>query len=533
MTQRKTQTAQYWQEQLTINNRDTEAIYQQILDHGSPVNLDDIALTLVRRHCNEEELAARSELQVGKLYQPKESYQVNEKVVFPTLDFAIGTVVSTRAGHHPEYGSFTVIKVEFDKRNGVAREFVAQFDYSHPLNIGEEQSLANIQGLTSPEEIYQMYHEAICQRIKDALASSNDFINFHDHYFLRDLLPEFHEGLFNIADAAIDINNAPLDIDSLIDQMGLVESNQEITDITRFSVSYRLANDERFIDVGPTGQVLWYLERIAPPEAHYPPRRLQAVKQDYDSTVFDPNLLEIVAEIDDELTRPEDIDPVPPDTKKITLTLNYPHWRVGTLPLTPKTRPFFPTSSYNPVVFQFVDGRTGQTFPGWAVLKHNYVFGLGDWYKKNKLPVGAYITLKRTDDPMQVIVDYQSTRTQRDWVRMATYSNYKLSFQMSPAALSCKYDELMVIGVANPASMDAAWVNAEEKGTQIFDLLCDIFPELSKLNPQSTVQAKTLYSAVNVVRRAAPGVIFQELISHACFSPMNHGYWIYDPSLRD
>jgi hypothetical protein len=158
---------------------------------------------------------------------------------------------------------------------------------------------------------------------------------------------------------------------------------------------------------------------------------------------------------------------------------------------------------------------------------------LGDWYKRNKLPVGAYIIIKRTQDPMKIMIDYQSTRAQRDWVRMATYTNYRLSFQMSPAAIGCKYDELMIIGETSSSNIDAAWVNAEERNLQVYDILTDIFPELSKLNPQSTVHAKTLYSAVNVIRRVAPGVVFEELVTHRCFIPMNHGYWIYDPSLRD
>jgi len=203
------------------------------------------------------------------------------------------------------------------------------------------------------------------------------------------------------------------------------------------------------------------------------------------------------------------------------------------LPLTPKTQSFFPTSHYNPVLFEFIDGRTGDTIPGWVVLEHGYVFGLEKWYQKNKLPVGAYINLKRTENPMRLIIDFQATRTQRDWVRMANVVGNKLTFQMNPAAIGCQYDDLMVIGEADTSKIDAFYVKAEEQDTTIYCILCNMFPELSKLNPQSTVHVKTLYSAVNVIRRAAPGVVFQELITRQCFIPVNHGYWTYDPSLRD
>jgi hypothetical protein len=531
LAQRKTQTAAYWQEQFIVDDPDIEFIYNQILEANRPFNLHEISIGLVKRHCDAEELAARSELQRGKLYQPRETFSDGEKVVFPNMEFALATVKHSRQGYHPEYGKFTVIGVVFEKENSI-REFVADFDHPHPLNMGEEQSLANLQGLMSPEELHQTYGDSIDPKVKTILDTHSDFVEFHDQYFLHDLLTDFHEGLFNIADAAIDINRGPLGIDALIQQMGLAEG-EEISDVLRFSVSYRLGNDERFDDVGPSGQVLWYLERLEPPEAHHPPRRLQANSQTYDSRAFDKDLRAILAEIDDETTNPSDIPATDPQAESVTIVLNYPHWRVGALPLTPKTQPLFPISYYNPVLFEFIDGRTGNTFPGWVVLSHKYVFGLDNWYRKNKLPVGAYINIKRTDDPTRVIIDYPAMRTQRDWVRIASVVNNKLVFQMNTQAIGCKYDELMIIGDPNPAEIDRLWLNAEEKNLSLYDILCHIFPELSKLNPQSTVHIKTLYSAANVIRRFAPGLIFQELSRHACFIPMKHGYWTYDPTLRD
>ncbi len=530
LNQRKTQTAEYWQKQFQVTSQDIEAIYQQIIEQNQAVKLEDIAVALVQRHCDAEELASRSELQEGKLYEPKGSFAVDETLIFPALEYAVGKVTASRPGRHPDFGSFNVITVDFG--SGDNREFAANFTHDHPLNAGS-QILASVEGLKSPEELYSAYREVISKKIKSSLSRNDDLVEFHDTYFLRAGLNEFHEGLFNIADAAIDINQGPLAIDDLIEQMGMFSNADEITDVARFTVNYHLANDERFIDVGPSGQVAWYLERIEPPEVTHPPRRLQVSQNDYDPAAFDEDLYTLLPEIDDEATRPEDAAPADPTAKKTTLVLNYPHWRVGTLPITPKTRSFFPTSNYNPVLFEFIDGRTGDTFPGWTVSEHNYVFGLEEWYQKNKLPVGAYIILKRTNSPMQIVVDFEATRTQRDWVRMAKVVNHKLTFQMNPSPIGCKYDDLMIIGDATPEDTDKLWVTAEERHRSLFQLLCDIFPELSKLNPQSTVHAKTLYSAVNVVKRVSPGVIFQELASHRCFIPMNHGYWTYDPTLRD
>jgi len=531
LTQRKTQTAVYWQNQFKVSQADLEFIYNQILETNSLFSVDELAVALVKRHCDAEELEARSELQRGKLYQAQDSYDIGDKVVFAKLDFRLGTVEATRPGYHPQYGEFKVLQVSLEN-GGETREFVADFGHPEALNIGDAQSLANLQGLLSPEELYGSYRDSIQAKLKEALDSNSDFVEFHDQYFLQDLLVDFHEGLFNIADAAIDINNKPLSVDALIEQMGLVEG-EEITDLLRFSVSYRLAEDERFDDVGPTGEILWYLERLEPPETHHRPRRLQAVVQAYDSSEFDEELWAILSEIDDELSNPEDISPVESDTKSVTVVLNYPHWRVGTLPLTPKTLSFFPTSQYNPVLFEFVDGRTGDSFPGWSVLNGNYVFGLDKWYQRNKLPVGAYLKIKRSDDPRSIIIDYSATRMQRDWVRQAGVVSRQLTFRMNIQPISCKYDELMIISDPEPEKVDKLWIEAEEKNLSLYHILCQVFPELSKLNPQSTVHVKTLYSAVNVIRRFPPGVIFQELSRYACFVPMNHGYYTFDPSLQD
>lgn len=530
MTQRKTQTAAYWQKQFTVGKKDIEFLLNHILESTRLFTLDELATVLVKQHCEAEEAATRKELQRGELYQPKNSYQAGDQLVFPTLEFALGTVISTRAGYHPDYETFSVLTVEIENEKD-PREFVAEFRQPEVLNIGDESSLAGMQGLLTPADLFKANRSAIRNKMQAALDNHDQFVNFYEQYFLKDLLTEFHEGLFNIVDAAIDINQTPLGVDQLISEMGL-NDDQEITDVLRFSVNYRLAEDSRFHDVGPKGQVRWYLERLEPPEVHQLPVRLQPTNgQTYNSENFDDEILELITDIDDETSNPEDISPSDPDVSQVTLTLIYPHWRTGSLPLTPKTEPFFPVSYHNPVMFYFVDGRTGDTFPGWTVFNHSYIFGLKEWYQKNNLPVGAYITLKRTDDPMNIVIDYKVTRNQRDWIREVQALGQRLTFQMNPQPINCKYDDLMIISDPFPETIDKLWSEAETKNLSLYHILGSIFPELSKLNPQSTVHFKTLYSAVNILRRFSPGLVYAELNKHECFIPMNHGYWTFDPSL--
>jgi hypothetical protein len=61
-------------------------------------------------------------------------------------------------------------------------------------------------------------------------------------------------------------------------------------------------------------------------------------------------------------------------------------------------------------------------------------------------------------------------------------------------------------------------------------LIANVFRELAKLNPQSTVHAKTLYAAANVARRSPPGPIFAELVSRPYYSHVGDAYWRFDQS---
>jgi len=67
-----------------------------------------------------------------------------------------------------------------------------------------------------------------------------------------------------------------------------------------------------------------------------------------------------------------------------------------------------------------------------------------------------------------------------------------------------------------------------DDGKPLSTLLRRVCLELIKINPQGNVHAKTLYSAINVIRRCPPAPIFDELVNQASFVPMGHGYWIYD-----
>lgn len=529
LVQRKTQTSTYWQEQFSVNADDIEHLYSLLLERNQPQSTDSLALTVVQRHCQLEEMAIRAELQRGTLYQPRDSYQVGDQLVFPRFDYAAATVTGQRPGHNPQYGDFSVLQVEFEANGGVS-EFVAEFAHPHPLNLEAGQSLAEAEGLASPQELYELYTTHIHSKLLAALKSNEEFINFRGLWSLKGLLVPIHDGHLNIAEAVIDIGDKPLPVEAFLGDLDLPADIPTETQV--LSMNFALDADERFENVGPKGEVLWYLRRLEPPKVTQVPLHLQSAGLPFDLEPFDNELRRLVGELDDEMTDPVHMRPPLSDAESAVVTLNYPHRRAGTLPIIPKTDPFFPEADDHHVRITFVDKRSGDQMPGWVVSEGKYVFGLGQWYAQNQLPAGAYISLYATDDPLTTMVDYQPVRLKREWIRVAIYKSGKLNFQLLKQPITCEYDDLMVIGVNDPDAIDTYWSSAEQQAKPLSNLLRQIFPELAKLNPQGAVHAKTLYSAVNVVRRCPPGPIFHELSTKASFIPMGHGYWTYDASIE-
>lgn len=523
MIVRETQTAAYWQE-FAVDDRDLDYLYGLFLEDERPRTSDDLTLALIRRRCEDEEALIKRELARGTLFQPKKSYEMGEQVVFPVLGYALASVVGVRPGRNPKYSDFEVIQVRFEGEEGT-REFASKLDYHHRLNREEGELLEAEEELTSPLELYDQYGLDVRRKLLERLRLGDDFMSFGGEWFLKGLLAEIHEGLLNIAEAMLDVNGASLPAQELLQELDLPTEISPTAQV--FSLNYALTQDRRFDDVGNADQTLWFLRRLEPPEIMHLPPRLSYSPVLYDRADLGDELLRWEVEIDDELT-----ELAAPDTEEeissVTIVLNYPHRRVGSIPLTSKTESLFPRGDTERMMITLIDGRTGKRMPGWVIRQHKYVYGLKEWYDKNGLPVGAYIKLERTDDPLVIAVDYFPQRKKREWIRVATVAGGRLTFAMQMRSIGCEYDELMVMGENDPAEIDSLWMRAEEDGKPISELMRQIFPELAKLNPQGTVHAKTLYSAINMERRCSPGPILAGLANTASFMAVGDGYWIYD-----
>lgn len=520
MTVRASHTPEFWGSAFRFTDDDREYLLNLFMEDEQPRWLPDLAQALIQYRLQREEAALRKMQQAqGTLYQPKRSFQVGEQVIFPMFEFAAGQVIMVRDGHNPEFGSFKVIQV--DMNGSGTREFAAELNTDHRLNA-DESILSPSDTLLSAAELYARYGATLEKHLGTELEASPDFVRMAAHWFPRALIADVNTGHLNLAEAILDVNNGgPLPTAALLHDVGLpTEIN---LNLQTFSLNYALYHDERFDEVGPAGEVLWFLRRLEPPSVLAVPQRLAYAAQAFDRTRIPSDLIKVERSIDDELSD----EAVPAnDDDEITFTLTFPHRVSGTLPLTPRIAKLFPTGRTHRIRFMFEDARTGSQWLGWVVREHTYAYGLEEWYTANDVPAGAYITLRRGTEPGTVIVDLQGQRQRREWVRVAAIKDSQLAFEMLRRPIPSNYDEQMIIVAEDLIGADKLFAQIQERATPLEELIEKMLPNLAKLSPQGNVHAKTLYAAINVIKRTPPGPLFAALAHQSVFRSVGDGYWI-------
>jgi hypothetical protein len=519
LIERKTQSPQYWASGFSIQPEDLQYLSTLLIEDELPLSAEDLGRALVLHRVRAEEAIVEQVVSQGRLYQPKESYEVGETLVFPALGYGVGEVVKVRAGRNPEHGKFRVVKVDLegDKK----REFASELETDHVLNREGYAPVAD-ESLLSPEELADTYGEHVGGVLEKRLEEEPDFVRLAGSWFRRDLLVEVNAGHLNLAEAVLDVAaGGPL---PTADLLGDLELPEEITSQLRvFSLNYALQEDDRFDEVGPAGEVMWFLRRLQPEGVQSVPAHLTYEPEPYDAEVLTSEMIALEEELDDEWS---ERDVVREPAEQALTVLGYSHWRCGTLPLSRKLAGVFPTGRTHRIRFTFVDKETGAEFPGWVVREGRYVSGLGEWYEEKEIPVGAYLELRRGDKPGNVIVGPTAIRPRREWIRVALPVDRRLTFEMRKQLVPCDYDELRVLAVEDLEAMDDVWDRIVDGGLSVGALVGEIFPELAKLSPQGTVHAATLYTAVNAVKRLPPGPMLAVLAESGVYSPVGHNYWV-------
>lgn len=502
MIQRKTQTPEYWQS-FALSPADVEFLRTLLLDSERPLSTRELAQALVAERIRREESELRAEMSRGTIYQPKKHFTLRDKILFPQLDYRLGEVVDVRPGQNPEYGDFEVITVEFGGGRR-QRSFAASLGAPHKLNADLPDVLQS--GPTvDPQAVLRDEAHDLPEKLAAALRNDDMFAVFEDCWLPRDLLVDIHVGHLNIAEAVIEMNQTALDTATLLKEMDLPKEISEET--SAFSLQAALAADERFDQVGAGDERRWFLRRLEPLEALTIPELLRYAPVEYDAEDLTPDLEQLAFQLDDEWSDTIQAGEERKAAQTATILLTYPHAASGTLPLNRRTRPLLPTGHGERTMVMLVDGRWGNRFPAWVNHAGRYLAGLQAWMEKHKLPAGAQITLERRPDG-DIVVDFKPKRMRREWMRWAQVGEEGVfDIQLRKQEIACEYDELMVIGAEK--NEDLMQHRAHFASTPMRDVVFEIFSDLAGLS--GSVNAKTIYSAVNVVRRVTPEPVFAAL----------------------
>jgi hypothetical protein len=497
--------SEYWNE-LQINRQDVEYLHTYLFEQETPLTTRELVAVFVNERIRVERLAEQKRRQAGgKTYFPKDSYQTGDDIVLPALNWKHGKVTATRAGQNLEIGAFDVLTVQFD--DGAERLFASNLAL-HALN--EKPASVEEAGVEA-DAILSEHGSALEKKIEAQFKSNDELVRIAGRWFPRALLVDVNVGHLNLAEAVLDMSGGePLPTSALLKDVAMPDGvNPKLAE---FSLNYALQDDKRFDEVGPAGQVLWCLYRLEPDGVRDVPSHLRYFEIEHDHSLLTPQMLALESQLDDELSKLDGSGN--PDGKEVTVSLIYPHLRAGTLPLSPRVRSLFPTAYESPRVrFTLVDGKTKQKMPGWVVLEHGYVYGLRDWYKSRDLMPGSLITIRRGENPGEVIIEAKTTRATKDWVRTVIVgADGGLVFAMLKQSISAEFNDRMVFAIPSLEAVDQLWTQGQKKPFE--QLVVSMIRELSKLTPQGHVHAQELYSAINIVRRVPPAPLFALLASH-------------------
>jgi hypothetical protein len=521
LNQSEAQSHEYWASNLVINDSEIEQIYNHLLEAEKPQTVAQIADVIIVFRVAEERRRIKQLLRGRNLYQPSADYHEGDKLVFPALRFASGTVQSVRRGYDPSYGHYDVVAVDISSKT---REFAANLPGDHKLNVDNGDAFDPFEDLDL-DDIRARYKPTAIKAVADALINRSEFVRVGSKWFVKDLMADVNIGHLHLAEAVLDMHDGgPLPAEEIIVHL---EIDAGLDDEVRlFSLNYALTEDSRFDEIGAPGNVAWFLRKAEPDAVHVTPELLRYSPIAYDRDQLSPQLLLLERELDDEWSEIE-----PPETAQATIfALTYPHRRAGTLPLSSRNQPLFPTGSSPRQRAILVDQQSGDKFEAWVVRDARYIYGLSEWYMSHSIPVGGFVTLTPGSEAGTVLINFDRRRPKREWVRLATVEDNVLKFELERRSVGSGYDDLLIVGTDYVGAVDSLARRLESNSKTLASIIVSIFPSLAALNPQQTVHSKTLYSAINMIRRVPPGPLFAELIEHKAFQPVGDHYWQYDPS---
>ncbi len=518
--------AQHWAFRFSISAADIDTITNLLLEKETPLSAIELAAEIIKQREDEERRRFAQQYEGAKVYRPSASYHVGDRLTFSSLEYATARVVSLRDGKSTDLSPIKVAAVEFDdprlQSDGAPREFVIAFDGDHPLNdVALNRHPSELDSDHAFTDILNHPGISIIDQVNAALEGNPDLVRLAGTWFVRDLLLELDIGHLHLAEAVLDMHEGgPLTPQQILGEMGGL--GDAPLPLQVFSLNYYMNQDERFDEVGPAGQVLWHLTGLLPRLTREAPDILRYERLPVDRSLLTRELMQLEYDLDDEHSPVN--SPAPED--EVSLTLIYPHRRVGTLPINSETRYVFPAAKTPRIAITIVDAMDQQEFPCWVVHEFKYVVGLAPLYQKHHLPVGAYVYLNPTADRSRIEIEFDTYRPRSEWIPVVERAERdQLRCQTAKRAIGADYDEMIIVGVTNLPEVDSLGKELQARRVPLADLLRGLVRELSKQNPQGTVHSKALYSTLNVLRRCPPGPMFATLLANPDFDYVGGNYW--------
>jgi hypothetical protein len=511
-----------WLRNFTVTAADVDDITNYLLEKETPMTTRELAVYVIDKRLKAEQAILEARYKNAKIYSPKNNYKVGERLMFSRLEFATAQVVDIRDGNNPAYGDFKVIKVKFDdakynKEDGI-NEFAMALTTSHLLSDSDNISPVSQASSLKAQDILESSAIEVMGRVLSALRANDDLKQVAGLWFPKDLVLEFDIGTLHLAEAVLDMmGGGPLTTEQIIEQIGGL-GNAAMT-LQVFSLNLAMSQDKRFDEVGPSGKILWFLKRMEPEVVQKVPDVLQYRPIDYDEELLTEDMVDLETELDDELTMIDFFGKI----TKATTTIIYPHRRAGALPLNAKTRQIFPTARTPRIAVTLIDEIDNERYSGWVVHEHKFVYGLFDYYTKYRLPVGAYVTVRKSDKEGEYFLAHASHKARTEYIPIFNPSAETIGFENRKRSIGADYDPLLILGVDDLAAIDQLAKSFTNKS--LVTILRTLIHELSKLSPQNAVHFTTLYSAVNVIRRCPPGPIFAILQANIDFEDVGDYYW--------
>ncbi len=517
--QQKNISDSYW-ENLSLNDSDLDLLSDFLFEKEKPLRTSELAHALIfSRIKQEKEKESLKQSQLGKRFTPKEDYEKGETLLFPALDWQSGIVKSKRAGNNPDFEGFNVIDVEFDDKT--IRSFASNL-HIHPLN--ESFSENNLSSSIDVDGVYNKFGKKIGRLLENKLATSKELVRIAESWFPKSLLIDFNQGHLNIVEAILDMQGGgPLEPKAILSQLDIdLGENPELTE---FSLNYALQEDSRFDEVGTKGIYSWFLHRLEPEDVRQVPYYLKYEPVLEVSETISNEDLSMLQNIDDELIQYDFGDEY--FQKEISFVLSYPHWRVGTIPLTPKIKSVFPTALQTErVKISFHDPDYNETILAWLIRPVNYVYGLRDWYDDHDLIPGSVISLEKTDDPGKIIIRAQKKRSNREWLKTILIgADGGIVLALLKQSVSAGFNDRMAIAIPDSEGLDAIWKDRLNKTRSLKSDVMKMMQELSKLNQQHNVHFIELYAVLNTIRRIPPEPILHLLKTDPDFKYVGDQYY--------